>query len=50
MRCADRRRVQLNASVRRWQRGHKTGSPEEQDIADYRERGLGYTNTTLLIN
>ena len=28
----------------------KSGSPEEQAVADYRERGLSYTETTLLIN
>ena len=28
----------------------KPGSPEEQAVADYRERGLSYTETTLLIN
>ena len=28
----------------------KSGSPEEQTVADYRERGLSYTDTTLLIN
>ena len=28
----------------------KPGSPEEQAIADHRERGLSYTETTLLIN
>ena len=28
----------------------KSGSPEEQAVADYRERSLSYTETTLLIN
>ena len=28
----------------------KSGSPEEQVVTDYRERGLSYTETTLLIS
>ena len=28
----------------------KFGSPEEQAVTDYRESGLSYTKTTLLIN
>ena len=28
----------------------KSGSPEEQAAADYRERGLSYIETMLLIN
>ena len=28
----------------------RSGSPEEQAAVDYRERGLSYTKTTLLIN
>ena len=28
----------------------KSGSPEEQAVTDYRELGLSYTKTTLLIN
>ena len=28
----------------------KSGSPEEQAVADYHDRGLSYTRTTLPIN